>query len=53
MGMLTLMCGPTIKFKIRNIAIQNKIEVVSATNKMKEVRLRLFGYAKRSCNCYS
>ncbi|KAG5610951.1 hypothetical protein H5410_022232 [Solanum commersonii] len=44
MRMLSWMCGHTRCDKIRSEDIQSKVGVASMVNKMREVRLKWFGY---------
>jgi hypothetical protein len=44
MRMLQLMCMHTIKDRVRNEIIQEKVGVASIEAKIKENRLRLFGH---------
>ena len=47
MRMLRWMCGNTKRDKVRNEDIRNKISVASIEEKMRENRLRWFGYVRR------
>ena len=47
MRILRLMCGHTIKDRIYNKHIRERIEVTSIAKNMVEIRLRWFGHVQR------
>ncbi|WMV26024.1 hypothetical protein MTR67_019409, partial [Solanum verrucosum] len=49
MRMLRWMCGHTRSDKIRNEVIWEKVGVAPVVDKLREARLRWFGYVKRRC----
>lgn len=49
MRMLRRMCGHTMRYRIRNKDIRDKVGVASMVDKTRKVRLRWFGHVKRKC----
>ncbi|XP_059284794.1 uncharacterized protein LOC132038087 [Lycium ferocissimum] len=49
MRMLRWMCGHTMRDRIRNEVIRDKVGVAPVMDKMREGKLRWFGHARRRC----
>jgi len=43
------MCGFTRRDRIKDLDIQNRVEVTLVEDKMRKVRLRLFGHVMKRC----
>lgn len=52
MRMIWWMCGYIRINKIRNEVMYNRVGLVSIEDKMRELRLRWFGYVKRRVRMY-
>ena len=50
MRMLRWMCEHTKLDRIRSVAIKDKVRAASIEDKKRDVKLRLFGYIRRSMN---